>query len=65
MISKDPNEIDFGLKTMITNNKNYDVSLIYFDTIPWYFRLYFNSLRIECNGTQIEPGCLTFDLVLK
>lgn len=55
MKKKEPNERDFGIKTLITNNHNQNVSIIYFNLIPWYFRVYINSLQIENDG-QIKPG---------
>lgn len=55
------NERNFGLKIIITNLHDKKLSIVYFDTIPWYFRVYINSLEITSNnGTLIEPDMMHF-----
>lgn len=55
------NERNFGLKTMIKNQHSKKISIVYFDTIPWYFRTYVNSLRITQNdGIDIKPVSMHF-----
>ncbi len=57
----DSNERSFGIKTMITNQYTKSLSIVYFDTIPWYFRAYISSLRIEKhNGKIITPNTVYF-----
>lgn len=40
--------------TFKNKSDNKDLSITYFDMIPWYFKIYFNSIKIE--NTKIENG---------
>jgi phosphatidylinositol glycan class T len=53
---------NFGLKTVIQNKHNENVSIVFFDTIPWYFRTYVNSLviREENENRIISPDSIHF-----
>ncbi|XP_069112658.1 GPI transamidase component PIG-T-like [Argopecten irradians] len=44
-----------GITCQIYNNLDQNLTLIYMETIPWYFRVYFNSLRIRNKDTDIKP----------
>jgi hypothetical protein len=51
---KDTNERNFYVKTSIKNNNAKKLSIIYFDTLPWYFRVFLNSLVIYKDGKLIN-----------
>ena len=51
---KDTNERNFYVKTSIKNNNAKKLSIIYFDTLPWYFRVFLNSLVIFKDGKLIN-----------
>lgn len=60
---KDKNEINFGLKTLIRNDNSESVSIIYFESIPWYFRVFISSLIIRKDNIEdenIKPGLIMF-----
>jgi hypothetical protein len=44
-----------GIAVHLTNNGETELDVTYFEMIPWYLRLYFNSLRVEINGTALDP----------
>jgi hypothetical protein len=44
---KGTNQFNSGLKTVITNPYNEDVKIVYFEIIPWFFRVYLNTLKIK------------------
>lgn len=55
------NERNFGIKTIITNKSGQKLSITYFDTVPWYFRVYINSLEIKKNDNSfIKPDKIHF-----
>lgn len=58
----DQKERNFGLKTIIENKHNENATLVYFDTIPWYFRTFINTLQIrnEKTGQLISPDLIHF-----
>lgn len=55
------NEKSFGIKTILHNVHDKKLTIVYFDTIPWFFRVYISSLKIEKkDGTSIKPDKLHF-----
>ncbi|XP_033754415.1 LOW QUALITY PROTEIN: GPI transamidase component PIG-T-like [Pecten maximus] len=44
-----------GITCQIYNNLDQNLTLIYMETIPWYLRVYYNSLSIRNKGTDIKP----------
>lgn len=55
------NERSFGLRTMITSMHSKKMSVVYLETIPWYFRVYINTLQIEkSDGTVVKPEQIHF-----
>ena len=45
-----------GILTEITNPTNFNQSVTYFEYIPWYFPIYFHSLRIFLNNEILPIG---------
>lgn len=44
-----------GLRTVFKNPSNETVSLVYFESLPWFMRLYLSSLKIESeDGLQLD-----------
>ena len=57
----DSNERGFGIKTMINNLHDKKLPIVYFDTIPWYFRVYISSITIEkIDKTVATPDKIHF-----
>lgn len=56
-ISTSKYEKSYGLHgklvTRITNHASRDIKISFYETIPWYFRIYFSTLVLRVNGTQI------------
>jgi GPI-anchor transamidase subunit T len=54
----DMNERYFGIRTVIKSEHSANMSIVYFDTIPWYFRVYISSLEIRNDDTNqlLNPG---------
>ncbi|CAF1905194.1 unnamed protein product [Rotaria magnacalcarata] len=57
---------DGGIKTMIKLNeeqKQDQITLVYFEQIPWYFRIFLHTLKItilDNNRTEIKPDHLSY-----
>ncbi|XP_060074227.1 GPI transamidase component PIG-T-like [Ylistrum balloti] len=51
-----------GITCQIYNNLDQNLTLIYMETIPWYFRVYYNSLSIRNKGKDIKPFKVHFVL---
>lgn len=48
---------EFGSITCeITNQYDEDVKIVYTEYIPWFFRLYLHTLKIQSNGENIKPA---------
>ena len=53
---------DGGIKTVIKLNheqKDNQITLLYFEQIPWYFRIFLHSLKIttlDHDRHEIKPG---------
>lgn len=44
-----------GLRITIHNrNKDQAVSVIYYDAIPWFLKLYLHTLQVEVHGSDID-----------
>jgi len=57
----DSNERNFGLKSLITNNHEANMTVVYLDTIPWHFRVYISTLQIQKDDQIIvEPEKIHF-----
>ncbi|KAK3085312.1 hypothetical protein FSP39_001351 [Pinctada imbricata] len=44
-----------GITCQIHNTLSENITVIYMETIPWFLRVYFNSLKVENNGATIKP----------
>ncbi|KAL4234028.1 hypothetical protein ACF0H5_005682 [Mactra antiquata] len=44
-----------GISCTIYNNLDTNLTVIYMETIPWYLRVYFSSIRIETYGIAVKP----------
>jgi hypothetical protein len=55
-------EVNGGILSEIINTQAYPIEVTYFDYLPWYFPVYFHSLRIFVNGTNVvlPQGRFTF-----
>jgi phosphatidylinositol glycan class T len=53
-------ERSFQVKTSIKNNHHRKLSAIYFDTFPWYFRVFLSSLVIQRNNVVIPTTTVHF-----
>jgi len=42
-----------GIAVHLRNNGNRSLDITYFEMIPWYLRLYFHTLHLEVNGTEV------------
>jgi len=42
-----------GLVTEIVNNHDSDLRLVYLETVPWYFRVFFHTLDIQNGGSIV------------
>lgn len=40
-----------GLRTVFKNPYNHDVKLVYFESLPWYMRVYLSSLKLESSNS--------------
>ncbi|CAF0939623.1 unnamed protein product [Didymodactylos carnosus] len=50
-----------GIKTQIYNTPDTTTTLLYFEQIPWYFRVFLHTLKIIMeNGTNIKPDRLSY-----
>lgn len=52
------NQFTNGFETIIRNPSENSIRLTYFENIPWYFRVYLNTLKIKdsLSGDFIEPS---------
>ncbi|XP_064599040.1 GPI transamidase component PIG-T-like [Liolophura sinensis] len=41
-----------GVTCHLYNSLPEDLMIVYLETLPWYMRMYYNTLRIETNGTM-------------
>ncbi|XP_045191639.2 GPI transamidase component PIG-T-like [Mercenaria mercenaria] len=44
-----------GITTILHNSLDTNLTVIYMETIPWYLRVYFSSIRIEAYKIQTKP----------
>lgn len=44
-----------GVTCMIYNTMSSNTTVIFMETVPWFLRVYFSSLRIENDGKEIKP----------
>ncbi|CAF1058341.1 unnamed protein product [Rotaria sp. Silwood1] len=57
---------DGGIKTIIKLNekeKQDEITLVYFEQIPWYFRIFLHTLKIttlDNNRTEIKPDYISY-----
>lgn len=47
-------QFEGGLRLSITNNADHRIAIRYYDAIPWYFRIYFHTMKIALNGVQLD-----------
>lgn len=40
-----------GMRVTIHNSEDHDVSLVYFESLPWFMRIYLHTLEVSGNGT--------------
>lgn len=52
-----------GVTCMIYNSMATNTTVIFLETVPWFLRVYFSSLKVENNGKKIEPCKCTSDSV--
>ena len=46
-----------GITCLLTNeHESKTVKIIYFETIPWYVRVYLHTLKVEIEGKVMKPG---------
>jgi len=43
-----------GISVDITNNENNQLVIHYYESVPWYLRMFFHSLRFYLNNTRLE-----------
>ena len=53
-----------GISCIIHNNLGTNITVIYMETIPWFLRIYYNSIKIESDRMPIKPCKYTDDLGL-
>ena len=44
-----------GISCDIHNTLDANLTVIYMETIPWFLRVYYNSIKIETNDMSIKP----------
>ncbi|XP_056020312.1 GPI transamidase component PIG-T-like [Ostrea edulis] len=49
-----------GVTCMIYNSMATNTTVIFLETVPWFLRVYFSSLKVENNGKKIEPYKINF-----
>eukprot|EP00105_Crassostrea_gigas_P027835 XP_011449302.1 PREDICTED: GPI transamidase component PIG-T [Crassostrea gigas] len=49
-----------GVTCMIYNTMSSNTTVIFMETVPWFLRVYFSSLRIENDGKEIKPYKINF-----
>jgi hypothetical protein len=43
-----------GLMTHIHNSYSFPINITFYQTIPWYLRLQFHTLKADINGNEIN-----------
>jgi phosphatidylinositol glycan class T len=43
-----------GISVDITNNENRPLTIHYYDSVPWYLRLFFHTLKFHINNTKVD-----------
>ena len=43
-----------GIRTRIYNHDNKDITILYMEVVPWYFRLYLHTFKILCNKNSTK-----------
>ncbi|XP_061197051.1 GPI transamidase component PIG-T-like [Saccostrea echinata] len=49
-----------GVTCMIYNTMEFNTTVIFMETVPWFLRVYFSSLEIENNGRELKPYKINF-----
>ncbi len=50
-----------GISCVITNSYHEEVTVVYMETVPWFLRVYFHTLKVEAfvgtaeNSTTLKP----------
>lgn len=52
-----------GLRTVFVNPQNEPVTLIYFETLPWFMRIYLSTMHLEKNAQS--PANISLDDILQ
>ena len=52
--------LDGGLECSILNNLNYNLTIKFFQVIPWYLHVKLHTLKIESNNKLLKPLHLSF-----
>ncbi|KAI9468722.1 Subunit of the glycosylphosphatidylinositol transamidase complex-like protein [Coemansia sp. RSA 989] len=47
-----------GIETILTNRRNTPVTVAYFDTLPWYLRMYLHTLKVHTTDSDGHTGLL-------
>ncbi|XP_022286191.2 GPI-anchor transamidase component PIGT-like [Crassostrea virginica] len=49
-----------GVTCMIYNTMSSNTTVIFMETVPWFLRVYFSSLKLENGGKEIKPYKISF-----
>jgi len=44
-----------GFAVYLTNNHDTPLKISYFETVPWYLKIYFHTLEMSINGAEVDP----------